>query len=544
MNYEGARWSLLTMVVAAATLGVPSRVQAKPYKGGELYSQREYLHGRVEMRMRMARGSGLLSTFFTYKGGSESANTFWEEIDIEVFGKDDATTWQSNIITGLGSRTTSEEVHDCGVSLADAYHTYVLEWTASYVAWQVDGIEVRRTTGTQVSELTNPQSLRFNIWAANITDWVGPLDDSALPQYQYVDWISYSRYEGGQFVAEWRDDFDSFDGSRWGRADWTFAENLADFDPGNVVVQGGALVLALTREGQTGFSGTVPADSGGTACVSGGTGGSGSGTGGTGGSDLQTGGTGAGTGGASGGTGGSPSETGGADAQTGGASSGTGGDAGPGGAGGTGGVGGPATGGMGSGGTPPVCAQPLVNCGQGCADLRSDSDNCGSCGASCAADQVCNLGSCIADCSPPLTTCGQDCVDLGSSLAHCGECGATCVVTGASSECVEGVCQLQGCLAGNVDLDGVTANGCEYVCVPTGPESCNGMDDDCNGTVDDGDVCSGTPFTTNGANAADGDGCTCQAARASRSTSVGLLLGFFALAASMLRRRRNQVHVI
>ena len=538
------------MVAASAALAVPSRAQAKPYKGGELYSQQQYLHGRVEMRMRMVRGSGLLSTFFTYKGGSESANTFWEEIDIEVFGKDDATTWQSNIITGLGSRTTSEEVHDCGVSLADAYHTYVLEWTPSYVAWQVDGIEVRRTTGTQVNDLTSPQSLRFNIWAANIAEWVGPLDDSALPQYQYVNWISYSRYEGGQFVAEWRDDFDSLDGSRWGRADWTFAENLADFDPNNVVVRDGTLVLALTREGQTGFSGAVPADSGGAECFVGGTGGSGAETGGagtgTGGFNAATGGTGAGTGGASGGTGGSSAQSGGANAQTGGTSVTTGGNAGTGGAsagtGGAGGVGGTvAAGGTASGGSPPACPPPLVDCGQGCVDLLSDSDDCGSCGTSCAADKVCSLGSCIAECAPPLTTCGQDCVALDSSLESCGACGATCAFTGASSECVGGVCMFLGCLEGSVDLDGVTTNGCEYSCVTTGSESCNGMDDDCNGSVDDGGVCGGKPGTLNGVNADDSTGCTCRAARAPRSTGVGLLLGFLAVVASTLRRRRNHV---
>jgi MYXO-CTERM domain-containing protein len=117
------------------------------------------------------------------------------------------------------------------------------------------------------------------------------------------------------------------------------------------------------------------------------------------------------------------------------------------------------------------------------------------------------------------------------------------VLTGASSECVEGVCELLDCLEGSIDLDGVAANGCEHVCVTTGPESCNGVDDDCNGTVDDGGVCSGGPVATGGANSAGGDGCTCQAARAPRSTSVGLLLGFFALTASTVRRRRNQVRV-
>ncbi len=282
----------LGLLAAGLALGLPATGHAKPYKGGELYSSQAYRYGRMEMRMRMARGSGLLSTFFTYKNGSEVESTFWEEIDIEVFGKEDAVSWQSNIITGLGTRTTSEEVHTHPFSLADAYHTYTLEWTPDYVAWALDGVEVRRTTGGQVGDLTNPQSLRFNIWIAEATDWVGPFDAAVLPQYQYVNWISYSRYEGGQFVQEWRDDFDGLDGARWARANWTFAENLADFDPNNVVVRDGTLVLALTREGATGFNGTVPPDDGGMGGTGGTTGSGGSETGGS-----ESGGT-AGSGGA------------------------------------------------------------------------------------------------------------------------------------------------------------------------------------------------------------------------------------------------------
>jgi len=273
-------------------LGVPSTGHAKPYKGAEILSSQSYRYGRIEVRMRMARGSGLLSTFFTYKTGSEVSGTFWEEIDIEVLGKDNAVAWQSNIITGQGTKTTSEQVHTHTASLADAYHTYTLEWTPDAVVWKFDGAVVRQTMGGQAGDLTNPQSLRFNIWAANIAEWVGAFSDSVLPQYQFVNFISYSRYEGGQFIQEWTDNFDSFDGGRWARADWTFAENLADFDPNNVVVRDGTLILALTREGQTGFNGTVPVDGGGNVGGAGGTsGGGGSGAAGAGTSGAGNGGT-------------------------------------------------------------------------------------------------------------------------------------------------------------------------------------------------------------------------------------------------------------
>lgn len=237
---------------------------AKSYKGAEIFSSDAYLYGRYEIRMRVANASGVLSTFFTYKDGSEIGNTFWEEIDIEVFGKNNATEWQSNVILGSSRPTIhTEQVHTAATSLADAYHTYVVEWTPDYVAWFVDGVEVRRITGTStVTSLTNKQSLRFNIWSSESAAWVGAWDDSVLPVYQFVNYIDYKAYNttSKTFEGGWRDDFDTFDTSRWSKANWSFDTNRVDFAPENALVKNGILVLALTKENATGYAGTPPVD--------------------------------------------------------------------------------------------------------------------------------------------------------------------------------------------------------------------------------------------------------------------------------------------
>jgi endo-1,3-1,4-beta-glycanase ExoK len=49
------------------------------------------------------------------------------------------------------------------------------------------------------------------------------------------------------FELLWRDDFDSFDTTRWVRAAHTFPENLATFSAANVVVEGGLLKLRVTK---------------------------------------------------------------------------------------------------------------------------------------------------------------------------------------------------------------------------------------------------------------------------------------------------------
>lgn len=248
---------------AAATLALPiagtGRAQAKAYKGAEVYSNQTVLHGRMEMRMRMIRGSALISAFFTYKNGSEVSGALWEELDVEALGKNDAKAWQSNLITG-NPRVTSEEVYTSPTSLADDYHTYMIEWTPEYVSWSFDGTEVRRTQGGQTSQVTNPHSLRFNVWSSESSGWAGAFDESVLPAHLFVNWIRYYRYENGQFVLDWTDDFETFDANRWSKGTWTFDGNRVDFDPANAVVQDGTLVLALTKEGATGFAGSVPLD--------------------------------------------------------------------------------------------------------------------------------------------------------------------------------------------------------------------------------------------------------------------------------------------
>lgn len=239
-----------------------SYAAAKSYKGAEIYSSDSTKYGRYVMRMRMAEGSGVLSTFFTYKNGSEVAGAVWEEIDIEVLGKNDAYQMQSNIIVGA-PRQTTEGMHTAAQSLADDYHTYALEWTPDYVAWFIDGQQVRRINGGNfVSGLVNPQSMRFNIWASTTESWVGAFNPSILPVYQFVNYMEYYTYNPGtkSFTFSWRDDFNNFDTNRWSKADWTFDGNYVDFDPANVVIQNGTLILALTTENAKGFSGTVPVD--------------------------------------------------------------------------------------------------------------------------------------------------------------------------------------------------------------------------------------------------------------------------------------------
>ena len=67
---------------------------------------------------------------------------------------------------------------------------------------------------------------------------------------------------------------------------------------------------------------------------------------------------------------------------------------------------------------------------------------------------------------------------------HCGGCNQVCEIPNAAVECNAGLCVLSNCLDGFGDPNGDSADGCE--CVISGPETCNNVDDDCDGQVDEG----------------------------------------------------------
>jgi hypothetical protein len=252
---RSARIGLLFILQALLALAV----SAKDYKAGEIQSRNTYLYGRFECRMYAAEGGGMISAFFLYKPGSEQAQNSWEEVDIEVFGKNGVNLWQSNIITGnVNSLQRTEGYHSGSFN---SWHTYTLEWTPSSMKWFVDGAFVREVNDSYVlGRLTSGQRICINLWAANIPSWVGNFETYKLPRYMFVQYVRHYPYQNGSFssVPDLDDNFTST--NNFFVSSHTFNENYADFDPRNVGIVKGTLCLALTTAASTGISSTVPAD--------------------------------------------------------------------------------------------------------------------------------------------------------------------------------------------------------------------------------------------------------------------------------------------
>ena len=99
---------------------------------------------------------------------------------------------------------------------------------------------------------------------------------------------------------------------------------------------------------------------------------------------------------------------------------------------------------------------------------------------------------------------------LATDVNNCGSCGNVCSFPSATARCASGSCEIASCAANTHDLDGVASNGCEYSCSFAGSEVCNGRDDDCDGSTDEtlaapsgfcnpNGVCAGTTSTCAGA---------------------------------------------
>ena len=271
MGYAGGKMTLKKTIILG--LMAVAAVSAKDYSGAELYTSETWMYGKFEARMKMAAGSGTVSSMFlyhndSYLGGSEP----WVEVDIEILGKN-PNSFQSNIITGYAeNKVTSEEHHEINPASNESFHTYGMEWTPDYVSWILDGKVVRKTVKgqndkNQVQDLgKKPQGLRFNLWSHEDAGWVGAWNDNILPVYQFINWVKVYKYtpgageNGSDFTLDWSDDFDNFNSTRWLKGDWTFDGNRVDISPSNIFAKDGMVIIALTKKGQEGFNGQMPTD--------------------------------------------------------------------------------------------------------------------------------------------------------------------------------------------------------------------------------------------------------------------------------------------
>jgi hypothetical protein len=141
----------------------------------------------------------------------------------------------------------------------------------------------------------------------------------------------------------------------------------------------------------------------------------------------------------------------------------------------------------------------IAGVGGACADPGyEDKMGIGQCAPGTFA---CRFGAFVCDdfvrpTSEVCNTLDDDCngavdetFDFETDARNCGSC-TPCDLPNAIEGCANSECFIVDCMPGFFDAFNGAADGCEYQCTPTGPETCDGVDNDCDGLIDsdDGDL--------------------------------------------------------
>ena len=228
---------LVPALLFAVTV-VPKAAMAT--QSAEMQRTQTYVYGRFEARIRFAPGSGVVGSFFLWKPGSDVAGAFWNELDFEALGVD--CHLQTNSIYGRPS-SNHEQVSAIPGGICGLYHDYRIDWTPTYIAWAVDGQEIRRDTGAAATaysqNATGGLSFHFNIWPGD-QSFGGNLNQSILPVHYYISWVQYSSFASGSFNLQWREEFNGAAlPTDWTAGDWASPKNLSTHNPRNITFVNG-----------------------------------------------------------------------------------------------------------------------------------------------------------------------------------------------------------------------------------------------------------------------------------------------------------------
>ncbi len=157
----------------------------EPYTAAEMQSSGKFQYGRYETIMQPARGSGLVTAFFTYTGP-------WfgdphDEIDIEFLGSD---TTKIHFNYFKNGKSIKPATFDLPFDAASKPHLYAFEWRPDGVTWFVEGVPIYATEAGDPGVPVAPGKVMFSAWTGKpkMEGWHGKrlFRDGAGAQFNCV----------------------------------------------------------------------------------------------------------------------------------------------------------------------------------------------------------------------------------------------------------------------------------------------------------------------------------------------------------------------
>ncbi|SCF21064.1 Beta-glucanase, GH16 family [Micromonospora purpureochromogenes] len=159
-------------------------------------------YGRFEARIKIPRGQGIWPAFWML--GNDMGSVGWPnagEIDVmENIGREPNTVYgtiHGPGYSGAGGITGSRTI---AAPLADAFHTYRVDWEPNSIVWYLDGVEYHRVDPARLGGnrwvFDHPFFMILNVAVGG--NWPGYPDASTqFPQQMLVDYVRASGYTSG-----------------------------------------------------------------------------------------------------------------------------------------------------------------------------------------------------------------------------------------------------------------------------------------------------------------------------------------------------------
>ena len=183
-----------TLAITPSVTPDESRADAndKPFLSGAITSRQafNFTYGYVEARVKLAKGTGKLSTFFLFH---QWAALNAPEIDIvEFLGEFPDVTYQTyhyrderDGMTTRSSPTMFEKNE--GVPYDEDFHVFSVLWDPELVVWYIDDVEILRLSGPEVSR----QAMYITMYLVMGSVWTprpDPADEDFFVPYE-IDWV-------------------------------------------------------------------------------------------------------------------------------------------------------------------------------------------------------------------------------------------------------------------------------------------------------------------------------------------------------------------